>query len=121
MAKDRYPGWWDVSVGGHVDPGEDYLTAAIREAGEELGLQAPELKLVCRRPASKLTGQEFVAVYAHHLKTPVAANPHEICGLAWVAIADLFERKPNGAPLWRVTGSGLESLRLWGVWAGWLR
>ena len=29
-------GHWDKSVGGHVDAGEDYDAAAVREAGEEL-------------------------------------------------------------------------------------
>ena len=32
------PGKWDASVGGHVDPGESYETAALREMEEELGL-----------------------------------------------------------------------------------
>src|SRR5664279_859085 len=33
-----YPNRWDNSVGGHVDAGEDYLTAAKRELDEELGI-----------------------------------------------------------------------------------
>lgn len=32
------PGRWDTSVGGHVGLGEDWETAARREAAEELGL-----------------------------------------------------------------------------------
>lgn len=36
-------GLLDHSVGGHVDTGEDYKTAAYREAEEELGLQGEEL------------------------------------------------------------------------------
>lgn len=34
-------GKYDHSVGGHVIKGEDYQTAAIREAAEELGIQQP--------------------------------------------------------------------------------
>ena len=30
-SKDIQPGKWDTSVGGHLDPGENYLTAAVRE------------------------------------------------------------------------------------------
>jgi isopentenyldiphosphate isomerase len=43
--KENWPGLWDVSVAGHVSAGESALDAAIREAGEELGLAltAPEL------------------------------------------------------------------------------
>jgi isopentenyldiphosphate isomerase len=35
--KDIQPGKWDTSVGGHLDHGEDYETAAVRELREELG------------------------------------------------------------------------------------
>lgn len=38
--KQLYPGAWDVSVGGHVDAGEEPATAAMRELAEELGLRA---------------------------------------------------------------------------------
>ena len=36
--KDIQPGKWDISVGGHVSPGETPDEALIREAGEELGM-----------------------------------------------------------------------------------
>lgn len=36
--KDSFPGCFDVSSAGHVDAGEDFPAAALRELGEELGL-----------------------------------------------------------------------------------
>lgn len=36
--KTSYPGFWTMSVGGHVSSGENYVQAAIREAEEELGM-----------------------------------------------------------------------------------
>ncbi|WP_321531669.1 NUDIX domain-containing protein [uncultured Desulfuromonas sp.] len=42
--KDVQPGKWDTSVGGHVDPGENYLQAAYREMEEELGVSGLPLK-----------------------------------------------------------------------------
>src|SRR6266542_4522429 len=38
MKKDTCPGLWDSSCSGHLDAGEDYDAAAIRELQEELGL-----------------------------------------------------------------------------------
>ena len=36
--KDIQPGKWDTAVGGHVDLGEDTMTALRRKAREELGI-----------------------------------------------------------------------------------
>lgn len=38
MSKDIQPGRWDTSVGGHLEPGEDYEQAAKRELLEELSI-----------------------------------------------------------------------------------
>ncbi|MEX1105541.1 MAG: NUDIX domain-containing protein [Ilumatobacteraceae bacterium] len=37
-AKDLWPGWWDLAVGGVVGAGETYDGAARRELAEEVGL-----------------------------------------------------------------------------------
>ena len=36
--KRLYPSCWDISAAGHIPAGEDALTGAVREIGEELGL-----------------------------------------------------------------------------------
>lgn len=46
VTKDIQPGKWDTAVGGHLDCGEDYETAAAREIREELGVDPEKLKLV---------------------------------------------------------------------------
>jgi isopentenyl-diphosphate delta-isomerase type 1 len=40
LAKDTNPGRWDTSVGGHVTAGESVEQALMREAREELGIEA---------------------------------------------------------------------------------
>jgi isopentenyl-diphosphate delta-isomerase type 1 len=77
QAKDTHPGKWTSSASGHVDPGEDYDAAAIRELDEELGLTAPltPLGLI---PAQLATGMEFSAVYQAHSSQVPRPNPLEI-------------------------------------------
>ncbi len=36
-----FPGMWDV-IGGHVEPGEDNVSALVRELREELGIEATQ-------------------------------------------------------------------------------
>ncbi len=43
LSKRIQPGRWDTSVGGHVDPGESYESAAARELEEELGVELAAL------------------------------------------------------------------------------
>ena len=38
LLKDNFPGLWDSSVAGHLDAGEDYDAACIREVNEELNV-----------------------------------------------------------------------------------
>lgn len=41
-----YPLLWDVSVAGHIDAGETFIEAAIRETKEEIGLKLNETELI---------------------------------------------------------------------------
>ncbi len=62
--KDLCPGLWDSSVSGHLDSGEDYATAAVRELEEEMGIipaEAPEE--IARITPCAETGWEHVRLY----------------------------------------------------------
>ena len=43
-AKDIWPGWWDLAVGGVVAAGEAYDSAARRELAEEVGVVGVDLE-----------------------------------------------------------------------------
>jgi len=43
LAKDIYPGYWDVAAGGVVLPGESYEDSAKRELFEEMGIRVETL------------------------------------------------------------------------------
>jgi 16S rRNA (adenine1518-N6/adenine1519-N6)-dimethyltransferase len=64
--KDQAPGCWGSSAAGHVDHGEEYLTAALRELDEELGLRgvgAGDLQAVATLPPTAANGWEFVRLF----------------------------------------------------------
>lgn len=63
--KDTHPGKWDSSASGHVDPGEDYETCAIREMWEEVWVEPKNgVRRVARIEASEATDLEFIEVFA---------------------------------------------------------
>jgi len=101
MSKDTFPGCWDSSCSGHLDAGEDYLTAARRELGEELGWHdtSQPLRHVVKLPACSETGHEFIEIF---LLGPVAGpftlHPEEISEGRWVTPAELtgeLEKSPE--------------------------
>jgi len=84
MKKDRQPGLWDSSASGHVDHGEDYDTAAIREFEEELGVKPPSnLIRWFKVEAHPETDHEFVWVYRARHNGPFRLHPVEIDDGGW--------------------------------------
>jgi isopentenyl-diphosphate delta-isomerase len=90
MLKDLSPGLWDSSCSGHLDSGEDYDVAAVRELGEEIGVavaKTPERWF--RIEACLETGWEFVWVYRLAHEGPFVLHPEEIETGEWFAPADV--------------------------------
>ena len=86
MLKDTSPGCWDSSASGHLDSGEGYDAAVVRELKEEIGLTiVPECGLTAlfKVDSCKDTGWEFVWVYRLRSEGPFALNPAEIEHGAW--------------------------------------
>jgi len=88
--KDNSPGCWDTSAAGHLDAGEDYHAAALRELAEELGV-APDAPLepLFRFEACAETGQEFVWVYRAVVSAPLRLEPSEIIDGRWCSLPEL--------------------------------
>jgi isopentenyldiphosphate isomerase len=93
MLKDLSPGLWDSSCSGHVDSGEDYDAAAVRELGEEIGVRVTECpKRWFRLTPSLETGWEFVWVYRLRYDGPITIDPLEIQYGEWAAPAEVTAR-----------------------------
>ncbi len=102
MSKDTFPGTWDSSAAGHLDTGEDYDEAALRELGEELGvLPGSPLEYLFKLDACAETGEEFVQVYRTEHEGPFTLHPEEIEGGGWFAsgkVTSWIAERPEDFP-----------------------
>ena len=91
MSKDTNPGLWDTSVGGHVDSGESYDKALIRETQEELGIVLTQIppRLFKLSPCED-TGYEFIWIYKIVHDGEVIPCPIEISEGRWVDYQELL-------------------------------
>lgn len=89
MNKDTAPGKWVSSCSGHVDAGESYKTAALRELSEEIGLSAVSLEPLFKVGPCRQTGNEFVWVYRCISEGPFVLDPSEISDGKWVDMETL--------------------------------
>ena len=90
-SKDIDPLLWTSSCSGHVDAGEDYLDAAVRECEEELGvslLHDQFLELLQTSPCHE-TGNEFVRVFALKDLISPRNNPEEIDALETYSLPEI--------------------------------
>ncbi|MBU61912.1 MAG: NUDIX hydrolase [Opitutae bacterium] len=91
LAKDSAPGLWCSSCSGHLDAGEGYLPAALRELDEEVGLKiSPEnlAQILSVSPCME-TGWEFCRVFFLRNDGPYAFEPSEITELRSLALHEL--------------------------------
>jgi 16S rRNA (adenine1518-N6/adenine1519-N6)-dimethyltransferase len=84
-AKDNCPGLLSTSCAGHVDSGEDYHTAALRELSEELGIVVPpaDLREIDYAPWHADLGNEFVRSYVLRGDHPTRLAEFEVDSLLW--------------------------------------
>ena len=68
MSKDLLPGFWDTSVGGHINPGEKTEDALRRETYEELGLKEFSFEFIAKYIWE--SGRERELVYSFRGNTP---------------------------------------------------
>ncbi len=82
--KDSAPGEWDHACSGHVSLGEDPLTAAVRELGEELGVDVePDALVQVARLLCELGDEtELTTVFRLEHDGPFTVRLPEVAGLS---------------------------------------
>ncbi|QES50891.1 NUDIX hydrolase [Streptomyces venezuelae] len=106
-----FPSHYDMFVGGVLGTGEGYAEAALREAGEELGvagLPSPEplFKFLYEGPGGAWWS------YVHEVRCPAAAVQPQVSEVAWHTFLpeeELDRRVEEGG--WPWVPDGLEAYR----------
>lgn len=86
-----WPGWWDGTVAGHVEPGETYAGAARRRVREEMGVRA-RLRRIDTFAYTARYGRngenEICAIFVGRVER-VNPDPREVDAIC-------FSRQPRG-------------------------
>ncbi len=83
------PGRWDQSTAGHVDEGEDYLTAAKRELEEEVGVADIDLKEIGKffhidKDEADKIKKRFSMLYTCVYDGEIKPSEREVSEIQWI-------------------------------------
>ncbi len=110
-AKDNHPGLWDSSAAGHLDSGENYAGAVVRELEEELGIREVGVVRCGVLEASELNGMEHVHLYLARWDGNPDFPCSEVDAVLWMPVEEagawLAARPMDFAPGFRMC---------WEVW-----
>ena len=90
LTKDKLPGYWSLSVGGHVSYGQTYDEAAQREYHEELG-EKSNLDYIGKYMFTASTEREVGVIYKTVHNGPFTLHPQEISAGKFLKLRELEE------------------------------
>jgi isopentenyldiphosphate isomerase len=84
---------WGQSAGGHVDVGETYAQAAVRELAEEMGVVGVQLRWLAKFYTEELCGtvvrRRFNVLFGGIYNGPITIDRNEVADYRWVAQDEL--------------------------------
>ena len=93
----RWPGYWDVSVGGGASAGDDSRSAAERETAEELGLH---IDFSDRRPVITVNFSDgfddFYTVQEDISLEELNLQKEEVAGAKWATMDKVYDMIDEG-------------------------
>ncbi len=113
LSKDRSPGLWTSSLGGHLSPDEDYTAAAAREVAEEIGIELLTGNLTLYKILKIPHGRDYGAIFGAQSEADSAGlkfDPAEIDQLCWYDTTQLRQVIHSRHPCWVHLGHELEVL-----------
>lgn len=95
----RYPGYFDISAGGHINLGESVVEGAIREAREEIGaeISPDELEFAFTKPFNKNRFSWIFFVDWTNKPDEFHFDDNEVSEVRWVKYKDTTEFRKNFA------------------------
>ena len=97
MRKDTNPGLWDTSVGGHVNAAEDVAAALLREAREELAIDAAGAKFLYALLHEGGFESEYARCFALTWRGEIHPDPDEIDEGRYFRLAEVESLIGTGA------------------------
>jgi 8-oxo-dGTP pyrophosphatase MutT (NUDIX family) len=92
------PNGLDYSMGGHVDAGEEYIEAALREIREELNLflKPEDIIFITKFPPDLI--HYFRVVYLYETDDTPEYNPADFVKAEWLSLKEIEQRLESGIP-----------------------
>lgn len=90
------PNGLDYSVGGHVDSGETYMQALVRETEEELNIKLNPAHLELVKKFAPASTAYFRSVYLYKSDEMPNFNPNDFVSAEWMTPSELLQKLAAG-------------------------
>ncbi len=93
--KSYLPHHWSTAVGGHVQSGESYEDAALREFEEELGVKTPITLMFCDIYKDNRGYTKFLSTFRANYNGPFKVEPKEVEKVQFFKVNEIREMIKN--------------------------